>query len=296
MAFESSLPAPTVSWVREYIWPAQMIDSGFSGAGPPLETHGTVGPGEVISGGAGAVEPFFDGDNGTSGAGGTFVMAFNNGVWGVRCKQATGQFAVHSMNQVMVRGPLVSAALPAGFINPELNRVALITVQMLVENIVDNPTDETGFKMLLTNAAGVGSNDPTDGAVASQLGGLGFVGDGAGGFIYRTWEQAPAYPGNILNTTALPSFVVGEWNTLEIEFIFASGARDGSVQAFLNGAQVASHGFASGDLPVYGTGPGGNPTTGFEPSIRAEGDVWVTLGGFHLRMGRFTRQGLELSS
>lgn len=292
MPFESALPAPTIRYDREMYWPANNRDSNISGSAF-LEQYGIIGPYTPDAAASSATfVQMFGIDNGSSGGPASIRMAIQDGLWCASRDQVAGEFAAVGMTPSTCRGPLVSAGLPAGFRGASIMRVYRATWLYRIANVVANPPPNSGTGLILCNQ-GIFTAWPSAG---NQLGGMIFCGDGAGALEYRTYEQAPAFPGNLLTSTPVTAFVFDQWNTMEIEVILASGSRDGTCRAFCNGEEVASHSFATGDLPVYGVDAAADPTTRFQWARRDEDEALYQVGPIHIRQGRFTRAGLELTS
>lgn len=298
MPYASVLPSPVVAWDREWWWPVlQMARPGTTDG----QLDGTARWANAWPNGlqtafqsannTNVYAPFWRGF-GVAGAPGNDTIRIQDGVVHGTWSPGAGSFGAIATEPVF-EAPLTIASMAAGFGMPSLSRVFRVRAYWRWDGVGGTPPDDgAGVAMVCIGNAG-GTSWPNQ--AANQLGAMGFFGDGAGGVRYRSFEQAPAYPGNLLETVALPAWTVGEWHTVEFQMISAAPGREGSFLAIFDGSEIVSRSFASGLLPVYGVEPGGTPTYHFRFQFRAAQQATQRLGGVHVQQGRFTRAGLELN-
>lgn len=292
------LPSIPVKWDRIWVWPPLSEGStgrNWSGVasmnpdfffGTPEEGYSPNAPGPADTTALQLANIV------TGGAGGTPMAR----VSGVPCVQVTTT-AAGAQQRIgfapVFSAPLTDTNLAAGSEAPSVQRVFYVRTLWRWDAIGGTPPDDDAGLVMLLDGPRVNTwvTDPANG-----LGGMGLVGDGAGGLQYRAYAQAPAFPGNVLETVAVPAWTVGEWHLVELQLVTAAPGRDGAWAVWLDGSQVASRGFAGGLLPTYGLTAGGLPTWHFRFARGAAQDMTDALGPTAIYQGRFTRDGVEVPS
>lgn len=149
-----------------------------------------------------------------------------------------------------------------------------------------NPNSFTGVLAMPTNNRNnVGW--PLNGVGATNRGGFGFVGDGAGQWQYASFDRSGV--GSTFETVALPTHLTTDWNLFELQCVNARPGFPATVTAHFNGALVLTRGWASGLLEDYAANE-----YRFVP-VFAGGDQkdgwWKSVV---IRKGEFTRDGQKV--
>lgn len=180
--------------------------------------------------------------------------------------------------------------LAAGAPSPSLGRVHWFGCQLQIREAGATPDRETGILMTpfrtvnrqawITHAVGI-----------NNRGGWGFVGDGAGGWLAGSYGRT-ASP-DIIQEWALPANNVTELNTFEFVTVARGQNRQAYTELWFNGARIMQETFASGT--VLAPGAVVEEEARVMPVWRNEGDQGFFLTGGWVRMGRFLRDGTELT-
>lgn len=132
--------------------------------------------------------------------------------------------------------------------------------------------------------------------------GFGFTGDGAGNWVYRSYS-ALAFPGNIVETVAIPGIIKGSWNMFEAEFINSAPGRDATVDFLVNGNLVVRRTWvtgSTGELPDYLTVGGGlaasiHGVSCFQSANALEDqNIGLLIGNCLVRRSNATRDGVAI--
>jgi hypothetical protein len=128
---------------------------------------------------------------------------------------------------------------------------------------------------------------PTNVVGATNTGGVGFVGDGAGQWVFASFNRAGA---PLLRTsTVLPAHTLAQFNSFEL---FITNTRPGlpaTLDAWFNGTLVASLNWQGADLEPYAANE-----TNLQATWRGGNGGTVEIAGVVLRRGKYTRAGIEL--
>lgn len=114
---------------------------------------------------------------------------------------------------------------------------------------------------------------------------VGVYGDGLGGLAYRSYSAAPA----LLET--VPLAMVAGWNVSDWILISNGAGRVASLRLKFNGVNVVQRDFGTANLPFPS---GGSRTQWVERMNNTAGQLFLNY--LHLRCGRFTPEGQELTT
>lgn len=159
----------------------------------------------------------------------------------------------------------------------------------LMQAFTANPDERNGLLMMPTPVARWGWPDAPVGV--NNRGGWGFVGDGAGQYVYRSYDRTGV--SSIREQIALPAHVITEWNLFEIVMVAAQGGNAAYTEIYFNQQLIATRNWLGALLEPYaaqeyrmmpvlsGGGAGGAGGTNFTCLV--------------CRKGRFTRAGVEIT-
>lgn len=176
-------------------------------------------------------------------------------------------------------------ALPAGASRTSLYKGYWLRV--LMRSSTATPNNKNGLVICPTN----NTNQTAWPALALigifNRGGVSFIGDGAGQWVYRSWDSAA--PGTIRETVALPAHNVQDWNQFEFFFKGQSPGVAASVEIVFNNVLIGTRNWLGVLLEDYGANDwcmcpyffGGDANN-------------VEISGIHARLGAFDRHGVPL--
>lgn len=162
-------------------------------------------------------------------------------------------------------------------------------LQVLVRLEGGTPIQNTGLIIRPTNNR---NNFPWPGNAvgATNTGGFGFVGNGAGQWQYASYNRAGI---NLLyEAIPCPAHVITDWNLFEIAIVNARPGIPATIEAYFNGVLVANRGWASGLLEDYAGG--GSNEWSYVPVLRSSFPDVMDWKQLIVRKGPFTRLGAPL--
>ena len=184
----------------------------------------------------------------------------------------------------------LSANLNAGLVMPEFFRVWRVVCLFAGHSAAPllNWDDDTGI-MLLSNEGG-------DNWPSNARPGFGIVGDGAGGWRWRSYSRA-AFPGNVIETVAVPAGVIADvntWSVFDLEIVNSAPGRDASISLQINGTDIVTRNWSAAPaLPLLTLATVAN----WKLAIRA-GNVGenLFLGPTTFYFGEYTRSGVRIAA
>lgn len=297
MPFESALPAQQVVWFKEFYWPNKSRASD-----PATDIMNATGFWCQGGGGGYATNPNSAFENSLVGNGGsaagvparTFLL--EDGVWGYQITIPGAADNIQWLAQGDSMGFAVNrtqAGLLAGGLPtiPASQRVYWVRYFVKATGV---PGDNRGWGLMQWGNQGA-PQWPTEAGAGARGGGFAVVGDGAGGFAYRAYDET-ALPGSILESVAIPAgtWAPGQWGLLDFIVINSTPSRNATMELRINGSAFVNRNWLGTDLPFV---PAGTPnrvllTPAF--SCAGAGSTWH-IGGMEIRQGAFTPEGIEIT-
>ena len=305
MPFESSVAAPTVQWDVVVHWPlirrnfiplnqtlADVVMGHVSGTAPTSNSEALNQQlvGEEHAAGVVASESMWMEDD-------TYCWAYRQLVPAGHRNLKFGGWP----GMPLVK--LTDANMTAGSRMPSFRRVWWCQFLFKMECVGGNLGIDNGVAM--TEESGPWGTAPWfNRPFGQQPGGFGFIGNSLGtGFDYISMTPQVAAPAGIIEQVPVPPAVapMGQWNLAEFLVINSAPGRQASMVASMNGVPIVTRNWAAGpgQLPAYGVrnthAVGYALRTQLEPPGGAV-NASLFIGGLEIRMGRFTPDGLEITS
>lgn len=181
-------------------------------------------------------------------------------------------------------------ALAPGAEWPPLYRTTWLT--WLMQGFTANPDQANGLLVMPTNQAGLGVHQwPSRAVGASNAGGFGIVGDGAGQYTYASYDRTGVLLAR--EVVPLPAHTITDWNKFEL--VITSGWGNGvnaTVDLYMNGTFVLQRDWTGALLEPYAANEWRMlPVMGGGGLAGAGG---TNFGGVVCKMGAYTRDGVRI--
>lgn len=165
-------------------------------------------------------------------------------------------------------------------------RVWWLRVLLRWHQVAGDPTAGSGIVVMPQN--GVVTGWPGNAVGATNRGGFGIVGDGAGQWVHRSYNRTGIY--SLRYENALPAHTLATWN--QVDFVIFS-QRPGGVAAqfelWWNGSLITTRDWTGADLE-----PAAIREWMWVPHARVD-DQGATLWRCELKIGRYNTQGAEVA-
>jgi hypothetical protein len=185
-------------------------------------------------------------------------------------------------------GPVVvnpTAVLAPGATMPSLMRVLWLSALIRAQNIASlNATENAGVVLQpMTNDQRSWPGDPVG---VTNRGGMAIVGNGAGQWQHVSFNRA----GILLQryAVALPVHNTENWNLAEWVITGARPGQPATFEFWFNGQLVTTRSWLGADLEL----PQGQESRWY-PCLASDDQIGISAV-FHLRMGRYTKTGIEI--
>lgn len=209
----------------------------------------------------------------------------NGGFLYVR-KAGTAGWQRNDLNGMRCVTPVDPAVtIAAGASLPSSQRVWILQVLLRWEVVGGNPGNLSGVIVQPDNNAAQ-HGWPTEPVGASNRGGFGIVGDGAGNWVHNSYDRTGV--ALVRYTNVLAAHDITEWNLAEFQIIGNRPGIPATLEVWFNGALVTTRNWTGADLEL----PQAQECR-FVPWI-GEGPNGTSCFAMHVRRGRFTRLGVEL--
>jgi len=260
---------------------ARYLQSGYY-AGDIAQTDVMVSV-TAAAGGSAVYDPFYAGP---LVPGGNPVMRVHGGAPGDSIYVGLGGIA--AVLPITPLGP----GIAAGASYPSLSRVWwLKTLINLYPDGGANPANEIGLLVVPTNG-GIPHSWPTQIPGVNNRGGFGIVQDGAGNWIYRSFDRTAA--GLVRESLVLPAHNPNDWNQAEWVMVARRPGFPAYLEFWFNSTLVCTRNWGGGLLEPIG----GDPVADIRewqwmPSTHLlNANVFMFQGV--MRAGRFLRDGTEI--
>ena len=247
MAFQSTLPSPTVIWDQILSFPCLTYNIQPNATG--IKGNEVLPLRYQADGGASGQIDYRVMDAGGSQAYNGYLIG--QGIMGAAVRQNTG-VAADAAQAWIAPGAQIAIApasgFNAGYRNVEIGRVLWIQANVLLPGPALFTGDGGGvYLMAYPGHALTPLNLPTGGTNHALCGLIGRdIGGGVQGWRYRSWVDAAGTEGETVN--APDAAVATEWSTLDLIITSAAAGREPSLEVRVNGTSMLTREFGSADL------------------------------------------------
>jgi len=287
MPISTVVPAPSIVFDQELTWPVPAANDTLSvNLGVPVNRALYQGSALIDQSQVDSISR----SNASTGAGTFRLIAGLGGVPQgfpfIRLDSPGAGYLEQGLEGFAAIGSTNQTTLPPGLVFPSSMRVYHLSVLWRYFPVAGPiPAANYGFLMVPQNAPTHGW--PLELVGAQNRGGFGLVSDGAGQWVYRSFNRAGV--GLIRETVALPPHTLDAWHQFEYQILFDRPGLPASMEFWFNGNLVLTRNWQGALL---------EPKTAvneynFTPRVRVD-DQGQFCFVMHMKRGRFTRAGLEI--